>query len=50
MIEKPALSDQRIIDCLKSAYDINVEAFVFLPLGADLPCNAKSDPQRSLFT
>lgn len=36
MIEKPILSDPRIIDCLKTDYGINVISLSFLPWGADI--------------
>ncbi|HQU09850.1 MAG TPA: hypothetical protein PLV25_07815 [Opitutales bacterium] len=36
MIEKPLLSKQRIIDCLKINYGIDVATLTFLPLGADM--------------
>lgn len=36
MIEKPLLSDQHIIDCLKTDYGIKVISLSFLPLGADM--------------
>ncbi len=36
MIEKPPLSDQRIIDCLNTYYGIKVATLTFLPLGADI--------------
>ncbi|HEV2601779.1 MAG TPA: aminoglycoside phosphotransferase family protein [Candidatus Babeliales bacterium] len=35
MIQKPPISDQSIIECLNTYYDINVTALTFLPLGAD---------------
>lgn len=35
MIEQP-LSDQRIIDCLNTDYDIKVSTLTFLPIGADM--------------
>jgi spectinomycin phosphotransferase len=36
MIEKSPLSEQRIIDCLKINYGIEVATLTFLPLGADM--------------
>ena len=36
MIEKSPLSEQRIIDCLKINYGIEVTTLTFLPLGADI--------------
>lgn len=36
MIEKPSLSEQRIIDCLNTNYRIKVTTLTFLPLGADI--------------
>lgn len=36
MIEKKFLSEQRIIDCLKSDFGITVDTLTFLPLGADM--------------
>ncbi len=36
MKEKPVLSEQRIIDCLKYDYDIDVASLIFLPWGADM--------------
>ncbi len=35
MLEKPELNDEKIIDCLKTEYGLNVEKIAFLPLGAD---------------
>ena len=36
MIEKQFLSEQRIINYLKSDFDITVDTLTFLPLGADM--------------
>ena len=36
MIEKSPLSEQRIIDCLKINYGIEVATLTLLPLGADM--------------
>jgi spectinomycin phosphotransferase len=36
MLEKPALKDERIINCLKTEYGLSVKKIAFLPLGADL--------------
>lgn len=36
MIEKKILSDQRIIDCLNTDYDIKAATLKFIPLGADI--------------
>lgn len=36
MFEKQDLADQRIIDCLKTDYGIDVAMLTFLPLGADM--------------
>ncbi|MEM7115401.1 MAG: aminoglycoside phosphotransferase family protein [Chloroflexota bacterium] len=35
MLEKPSLSDQRIIETLQAAFAIQVKELTFLPLGAD---------------
>jgi spectinomycin phosphotransferase len=35
MLEKPALQDKEVIDCLQAAYRLDVVQFAFLPLGAD---------------
>ena len=35
MLEKPELEDQKIIDCLRREFGLEVEAIAFLPLGAD---------------
>jgi len=35
MIKKQFHSDQRIINCLNTDYDINITMLTFLPLGAD---------------
>src|SRR6185437_10850473 len=52
MIEKPSLSDQRIIDCLNSDYGIKVATLTFLPLGADINASvykAMAHDQSSYF-
>jgi spectinomycin phosphotransferase len=53
MIEKQILSDQRIIDCLNSDYDIKVATLTFLPLGADMDASVYKaqmhDDQPSYF-
>lgn len=36
MLEKPAVNDERIIQCLQGEYGLNVEEISFLPLGADV--------------
>ncbi len=36
MLERPSLSDQSVLDCLKRAYNLNCRSLDFLPLGADL--------------
>lgn len=36
MLEKPNIEDDRIIECLASAYGLKIGRLVFLPLGADL--------------
>jgi spectinomycin phosphotransferase len=35
-MEKKSLSQQRILDCLHTAYGIKVDALIFMPLGADM--------------
>ncbi len=35
MLEKPDFPDEKIIDCLRSEYGLQVESISFLPLGAD---------------
>ena len=46
MLEKQIPSDQQIIDCLKSHYNIQVVALTFLPLGADMNASVyKADTQ-----
>jgi spectinomycin phosphotransferase len=52
MIDKQFLSDQRIIDCLNTCYDIKVATFTLLPLGADMNASAykaKTYDQLSYF-
>lgn len=52
MIEKPSLSDQRIIDCLNNDYGIEVATLTFLPLGADMDASvykAQAYDQSSYF-
>lgn len=52
MIEKQALSDQRIIDCLDTDYGIKVAALTFIPLGADMDASiykAQAYDQSSYF-
>jgi spectinomycin phosphotransferase len=52
MIEKPSLSNQRIIDCLNSNYGIKVATLTFLPLGADINASvykAVANDQSSYF-
>jgi spectinomycin phosphotransferase len=36
MLEKPPITDDKIIHCLQSAYGLHLERLDFLPLGADL--------------
>ena len=36
MLEKSSLAEQRLRDCLKINYDIEVTTLTFLPLGADM--------------
>src|SRR5689334_604175 len=36
MLEKPEIEDQEVIDCLREAYGVKVDAISFLPLGADV--------------
>ena len=36
MLEKPDLDDNKVINCLKRAYGLEIAAITFLPLGADL--------------
>lgn len=36
MIEKQFVSDERIIECLNTHYDITVTTLIFIPLGADM--------------
>lgn len=36
MLQKPDISDDTIIDCLRDEFDLRVEHLTFLPLGADL--------------
>ncbi len=36
MLEKPNVSDKKIIDCLQKSYGITIVQIQFLPLGADL--------------
>lgn len=52
MTEKQSLSDQHIIDCLNTNYDIMVAALTFLPLGADMDAStykAQTHDQSSYF-
>jgi len=52
MIEKSPLSEQRIIDCLKINYGIEVTTLTFLPLGADMQASvykAQTHNQSSYF-
>ena len=52
MIEKSPLSEQRIIDCLKMNYGIEVATLTFLPLGADMNASvykAQTHNQSSYF-
>ena len=52
MIEKSPLSEQRLIDCLKINYDIDVATLTFLPLGADMQASvykAQTHNQSSYF-
>lgn len=35
MLTKPDLKDEKIIECLKDAYGLNVATISFLPIGAD---------------
>lgn len=35
MLEKPAIPDQRILDCLRDAYGLRAEQLTFLHIGAD---------------
>lgn len=52
MIEKSLLSKQRIIDCLKINYGIEVATLTFLPLGADMQASiykAQARDQLSYF-
>lgn len=49
---KQSLSDQRIIDCLNSNYDIKVAKLTFLPIGADMNASvykAEAHDQLSYF-
>lgn len=53
MLVKPAISDQRIIDCLSTDYGIEVATLTFLPLGADSNASvykADAHDQSSYFT
>ena len=36
MLEKPALTDECLRDCLVNAYGLTVAEITFLPLGADV--------------
>jgi spectinomycin phosphotransferase len=36
MLEKPALHDQKLIDCLRDHYGFSIAEIEFLPLGADM--------------
>ncbi|MBA2651152.1 MAG: phosphotransferase [Tatlockia sp.] len=52
MLVKQSLSDQLIIDCLRTHYGIPVETLTFLPLGADTDASvykAEAQDRRSYF-
>ncbi len=52
MLVKPLLPDQRITDCLKADYGIEVATLTFLPLGADMNASvykAETHDQSSYF-
>ena len=52
MIEKLPLSKQRVIDCLKINYGIEVATLTFLPLGSDMHAStykAQTHNQSSYF-
>ncbi len=52
MIEKQAISEQRIVTCLKADYGIDVVTLTFLPLGADMNASvykAQGSDQLSYF-
>ena len=52
MIRKSTLSEQRIVDCLKINYGIEVATLTFLPLGADMHASvykAQTDNRSSYF-
>jgi len=52
MIEKQLLSNQRIIDCLHTDYDIQVTTLTLIPLGADVDAlvyKAQANNQSSYF-
>jgi len=52
MIEKPLISDQRIIDYLHTGYDLKVTILTFIPLGADIDASvykAQTHDQSSYF-
>jgi spectinomycin phosphotransferase len=36
MLEKPAIPDETIIDCIQQAYGLSIAEIAFLPLGADV--------------
>jgi spectinomycin phosphotransferase len=36
MLEKPSLPDEKIIDCLRDAYGLNIIEITFLPIGNDV--------------
>ena len=36
MLEKPDLPDEKIVNCLRSTYELNTVQVDFLPLGADM--------------
>lgn len=51
MIEKQSFSDQRIIDCLNTNYDIKVAILTLIPLGADQDASvykAQANDQSSI--
>ena len=52
MLEKSSLAEQRLRDCLKINYDIEVTTLTFLPLGADMHASvykAQAHNQSSYF-
>src|SRR5690349_3580280 len=36
MLEKPSISDEKIIACIQEAYGLSILEIAFLPLGADV--------------